>query len=268
MTVYRHYAVSVLCNDFPVRVHAERPYHIIVFISLVHDLAFVYIVCYVLEYLCRQLDSDAYVHAVFLLFDAKFIAYLRTPFRSGTACRHHEIFTSVLLALVRRKQERAVVLYVDIFDRRIKFGFYPFAAVIEDLAEDSDIPVSSQMSYLRFKKVQVVSERYGLELGACRRVKSGVCTAHAAEHFVHVFHQFHSLVHTYIIVQISAELCRYVVFSVRKSTRPSVSVHYVARRTFQTVLCACLDRTLALFKNRTFIYHQYPGISIESGQLI
>ena len=67
-------AVGVFRYHLAVRVHAESSHQIVVFIGLVHEFAFIYVVGYMLENFGRQLHSDTYVHSVFLLLDAETVA--------------------------------------------------------------------------------------------------------------------------------------------------------------------------------------------------
>lgn len=140
-------------------VHTERPHHIIIFISLIYDLALIYIICDMLENFCREFHSNTDIHPVFLLFDPEFITDIRDPFGSGTSRSQNQIFAVEHVTLVRHYIERSIVFSRYAADGGVKLGFHLSLAVIEDPPQDLYISIRPQMAHLGFQQVQVVAQR-------------------------------------------------------------------------------------------------------------
>ena len=269
VSVDRHDAVGVFGYDLAVRVHAECPDQVIVLICLIDDLAFIDIICNVLEDLCRQLDAHANVHAVLLLFHAHFVADLRDPLGAGTSGGQHQIAAAKLFAGGRRHDKSSVLFPRHIGNNRVELHVDLVFAVVVHFAEDPDVAVCTQMPDFGFQQMQVVLEALGLQLGVAGGVELGRCSAHAAEDFVHILHEFHGLVHAHVVVQVAAELCRDVVLAVRQRSRAAVPVHDMARIALDAAFRqATLDWADSLFKPAALVQDQHFRVHFQLGQFV
>ena len=215
MSVYRHYAVGVFGHHFAVWVHAESPYHIVVFIGFIHDLAFIYFVCYVFEDFGRKFHPHSYIDAVFCLLYTETVAYRAYP-RGARSSRGKNKESAYVFFPVRRFHVKfTVVEFLNLIHGSVKFHLYiAVADCIIHFFKYAHIPVSSKMAYFCPEKMKIMLKGRGLQL-LISLIKSGFFASHGAQDFVHVFHQAHSVVFSQIFVKISSELGSYIILAVR-----------------------------------------------------
>ena len=133
VAIHRHYAVGVLGNDRAVRVHAERAHEVAVLFRAVDDLRFIQLVRQVGEYLRRQLNANAYVHAVRLRRDVELAADAFHPLGTASANGDHAFIA--LEGLLRRIDGKAVAAAFHLFhggtEEEIRFPVQKLKQVLQ-----------------------------------------------------------------------------------------------------------------------------------------
>ena len=80
MPIYSHNSVCVFCNYNPIRIHTESPYKITIFFCPVNNFAFIYVICYMIEYFGGKFNPYTNIYPVICCLYSKFCTNFRYPF--------------------------------------------------------------------------------------------------------------------------------------------------------------------------------------------
>ena len=269
MSVHCDNPVGVLRNDLSVWIHTEGSHKVVVFLRLINDFALIHFVSNVTEYLCRQLHSNADIDPVLLLRHLKIVADPLHPGGTAASGRQHHILCPELLSGRCGHQESPVSVPLDGIHHSVEFHIDTIPDIIVDFPQYAYVAIRSQVAHTGLQQMKVVFETLRLQIRTRGGIQSGILAAHGAEHFIHVFHQFHRLFHADVLMQFSPELRRQIIFPVGQRSCTAVTVHDVTGIAFYAYLCfPQLNRADSFLQRRTAIQHQNPGIIIKLRQFI
>ena len=262
MSVYRNYPVGILGNNFSVRIHTKCPDHIVIFFSLIDYFALVNVVRNMFEYQCGKFHSNTYIHSVSLGLYPHLFTYMAHPFGTAPARCQNKVPTPKSISFISRNT-KSVVNFFNICRRHAEFHLYMLSTGIENSSQYPYISVCTQMSHFCIQKMQIISQTDCFKLGAARRIQLGILSAHTAKNLIHIFHKFYCFFFTHIIVKFSSKFISNIILSVRKSSRPSISVHYMARAALYAIRhFAFFYWADSSFKFSPLINHKYFSIMI------
>ncbi len=203
--------VGVLVYDYSVRIHTERAHFVLVFFGGIYYLAFVKFVGDMFENFGGKFHPHADINPVGMGGYAQFTADRLHPLASASACRNNAV--TAVINFIRRNLETAVRFF-DIVDVCIKVKIYFTLQLVVHIRKHFIIYIGAEVSYLCIEKVKLVLRAGLVKARTCRGIEFGFVSAVFYVDFIDVFHKLQSAFFAEMLVQASAEIVGYIVFSV------------------------------------------------------
>ena len=249
-----HDAVCVLRHDRALRVHAERTDQILIFFSLVDDLALIEFVSQVLKNLSGQFHTHTDIDAVGFCLDVQFAAHALHPLAAAAADGDNALLAEIASAV--RDDLIAAVRHQHLPYGRAEVEIDLWFQLGKEIFQHYKIDVRSKVPDRRIEQMQIALQAASLERAVGRGIQPCVLPAVADVDRIDVVHQFHGLLFADIFIKRAAEIVRQVVFSVRKRPRAAEAVHDRTRRTADAVLDRfAVNGTFAFFERLSLFKH-------------
>ena len=221
MTVYRDDTVRIFVDHRAAGVHAEGTHKILELFGTVDYLALVQLVGKVCKYLIRKLNTDADINAVGHSGYFEVVRDLFHPLTAASAAGYHTHATCITAVIGGHGVAVAVLLHRCSLGVELKIHLL-LKLVIKILKHDI-VLVGTEMTHRCVKQIQSVLHTKRLYIRVGGGIELCALSAVGNIYFIHIMHKLERGLFADVIVQRTAELCGYVVFTVGKRSGSPLS---------------------------------------------
>ena len=141
------------------RVHAECAHEITILLRAIQKLGLVDLARDIVPDLIGHFDADADIDAVVLLLDAKAVAFIRKPFRTGTARCDDEIRSCNRLAVLEFQAVIPLPVRFDMCDRAFKAELHLVLEIFIRAFQHAKVVLRAKMAHTGAQEVQIMLQR-------------------------------------------------------------------------------------------------------------